>query len=129
MAKFKHVLLQAHQKTRRTSVGLLPQPPALPDKPDYEVLEWKEKYDEVCKEIENAEEEVKEMTRQVCILFMPIYIKIIRHQRKYEEGVPSLFARTRPGAIFLLKWTATPAIICQAIYQTSQITQPGQLVF
>ena len=43
----------------------MPQPPALPDKAEYELLEWKEKYDEVCREIEKAEEEVKEMTVQV----------------------------------------------------------------
>ena len=43
----------------------MPEPPALPEKAEYELLEWKEKYDEVCKEIENAEDEVKEMTIQV----------------------------------------------------------------
>lgn len=57
--------LPAHQQSRRASVGLMPEPPALPEKAEYELLEWKEKYDEVCKEIENAEDEVKEMTIQV----------------------------------------------------------------
>lgn len=43
----------------------MPQPPALPEKEEYELLEWKEKYDEICREIEKAEDEVKDMTRQV----------------------------------------------------------------
>ncbi|XP_065065519.1 golgin subfamily B member 1-like isoform X1 [Rhopilema esculentum] len=57
--------LPVHQQSRRASVGLLPAPPALPDKTEYEVLEWKEKYDEICREIERAEDEVKDMNAQV----------------------------------------------------------------
>ena len=54
-----------NQQSRRASVGLLPQPPALPDKQDYEIMEWKGKYDEICREIEKAEDEVKVMAAQV----------------------------------------------------------------